>query len=123
MVWAEAHKKAGEVICNAWQTKDYVLLLTVLADGIEWYEDSFEAPYTSPQAIVERWRPDLDIQTDISASITQVEVLDDISYQRCDARYTAKGVSKQLVGIFRMQLNLEGRIVRFEQWWSVMILP
>lgn len=114
----ELHQHVGEVICTAWRKKDYELLRSVLADILEWYEGPFDSPQRTVREVVARWEQDVRSQSNIRAAIATIEMVGDVSFQRCKAYYELAGKPKELDGIFRIQLDTEGKINRFEQWWA-----
>lgn len=115
----ERHIVVGDAICAAWEDKNYELLKDVLANDLEWFEGAFESPQRTADEVVGRWREDVEGQSDITAHIVGVDVVGNVSYQRCEARYRLGSETKNLVGIFRIQLNADDRIIRFEQWWDI----
>ncbi len=103
----------------AWQQKDFDLLYSNLADNVVWYENPFDQPLRSPDAIIGQWQKDLFNQHDISTDIVLADCVEHNGYYRFKASWTDNGGEHfELDGMFQITLNDDGKILEFRQWWS-----
>lgn len=115
----EHYHHIGAMLARAWQDKDLALLRDHLADAIVWYEHSYEAPLTSPDAVITRWERDLAEQDNIDVAVTLLDGFENRMYYHCRAAWRRPdGTIREIDGIFAVCLTAHGKIAYFMQWWS-----
>jgi len=115
----QSHQRISEVLEQAWIRKDIKLLSGVLADVLDWHEDTFDEPITTKQAVLDRWQIDLEKQSDIQVRVTLLDDVDTRSYHRCTARWQ-DDISKihEIDALFVITLDETGKITSFLPWYA-----
>jgi len=114
----KAHQKIAKVIVNSWQNKDYSLLRENLADSLSWYENPFDTPLKTADAVLERWQRDLVAQSNIEVDVEILATDAGQGIYRFRASWTEGEETQELDGIFLVRLNTEGKVKYFCQWWT-----
>lgn len=113
------HRNTGIVIQDAWQNKNLDLLREYLADGLDWYEGSFNKPLTTPDTVVLQWEKDLAKQTDLKVDIKLLDWVENRGYHHCIASWKdVSGLRHAVDAIYVIHLTPEGKITYFMPWYT-----
>jgi len=114
----EAHQKIAKALVNSWQNKDYNLLRDNLADNLKWYENPFDTPLKTADAVLEQWKRDLAAQSNIEVDVEILAADAGQGIHRFRVSWTEGEKTQELDGIFLVRLDARGKIKYFCQWWS-----
>ena len=115
------YKKWIDNFMNAWKEQDVKLVMNTISDDCEYYENVFDEPCKSFDAIVNLWKEFPTNQKDISYSYEIISKNDEFCIINFFVTRTLlpSGIVQSIDGIFQISLNESGKCSFFKQWRSV----
>lgn len=103
---------------QAWEQREPDQAMALCAPELEYYEDPFTPPYTTPQQIKKVWQEVPRTQKNISVDYHILVVTKIFGLAEWEAHFTRQdGQPAHLKGIYQVWLNHQGLCTKFKQWY------
>ena len=108
-----------EKLKNIWETRNPNGILDLVAEKFIWHETPFEKSITTKENLLQEWQAVL-AQDEIKVTYEILNVENNIGIAHWNATFTRLSLNEktELDGIFKINLNENGKCTEFHQWYN-----